>query len=137
MRVSFLLRWFGAGIAKTRAQLIAGRLCGQCPFGSIPTDSDSTRGVRYSAVGDTNNGRQWPSPLTTWRAEHVALPGSSDIDLFGYRDSVIHLDAQVPHGALDLGVAQEELNGTQVTRASIDQGSLGPPQRVGAVQMRV
>jgi hypothetical protein len=34
-----------------------------------------------------------------------ALPCTSDVDLFGYRDSVIDLDTQVSHGALDLGVA--------------------------------
>jgi len=62
-------------------------------------------------------------------------PGSSNIDLFGYRDSVINLDAEVSHGALDLGVAEEELNGTQVSCAPIDQRGLGPPQRVGAVKM--
>src|SRR4029077_7515587 len=64
-------------------------------------------------------------------------PRSLDIDLFAYRDSVINLDAQVSHGAFDLGVAEQELNSTQVSCAPIDQRSLGPPQRVGAVQMRI
>jgi hypothetical protein len=31
----------------------------------------------------------------------------SDIDLFGYSKSIINLDAEVAHGALDLGVAKQ------------------------------
>jgi len=36
----------------------------------------------------------------------------SDIDLFGYSKSIIDFDAEVAHGALDLGVAKQELYGS-------------------------
>ena len=39
-------------------------------------------------------------------------PGISDVDLFGYREGIIHLDAEVSDGALDFGVAKQELHGS-------------------------
>jgi hypothetical protein len=39
-------------------------------------------------------------------------PRGSDIDLFGYGESIINLDAKVAHRALDLGVAKQELYGS-------------------------
>ena len=39
-------------------------------------------------------------------------PRTSDVDLFGDAESVIHLDTEVPDGALDLRVPQQQLNGT-------------------------
>src|SRR5262245_43913338 len=53
-----------------------------------------------------------------------ALPSSSDVDLFRDRDSVIDLNSEVPDGALDLGMAQQELDRSQVACPSIDQGCL-------------
>ena len=50
--------------------------------------------------------------LTIERQSISAPPCSSDINLLGYRHSVIYLDAQVSYGALDLGVAEEKLNST-------------------------
>jgi hypothetical protein len=38
-------------------------------------------------------------------------PGISDVNLFGYRQRIIHLDTEVSDGAFDLGVAEQELNG--------------------------
>jgi hypothetical protein len=38
------------------------------------------------------------------RAETIGSARRSDIDLFGYRKSIIHLDAKVAHRALDLSV---------------------------------
>ena len=50
---------------------------------------------------------------------------------------MLHLDAEIPDGALDLGVAEQELDRPQIAGAPVDQRYLGSPQRVGAVQMRV
>jgi hypothetical protein len=41
-----------------------------------------------------------------------ALPGVSDVDLFGYREGIIHLDAEVSDGTFDFGVAKQELYGS-------------------------
>jgi hypothetical protein len=38
-------------------------------------------------------------------------PGISDVNLFGYRQRIIHLDTEVSDGAFDLGMAEQELDG--------------------------
>jgi hypothetical protein len=35
-----------------------------------------------------------------------ALPGISDVHLFRYRQSIVHLDAEISHRAFDLGVTK-------------------------------
>ena len=57
-----------------------------------------------------------------------ALPGNSDIDLFCYGQGVNDLDTEVPDGTFDFGVAEQELHGSQVTRAPVDQGRFGPSE---------
>src|SRR5688572_4403692 len=64
-------------------------------------------------------------------------PGSLDVNLLGYGEGVVNLDAQIPHCALDLCVAEQQLDGPEVSRASVNQCCLGPAQRVRAIQMRV
>ena len=49
-----------------------------------------------------------------------ALPGNSDINLFCYGQGVINLDAEVSDGAFDLGVAEQELHGSEVAGSAID-----------------
>jgi hypothetical protein len=44
------------------------------------------------------------------RAEHVCSAQISDVDLFRYREGIIHLNAKVSDGAFDLGVAEQELH---------------------------
>ena len=39
-------------------------------------------------------------------------PGISEVDLFGYREGIIYLDAEVSDGAFDFGVAEQELHGS-------------------------
>jgi len=70
-------------------------------------------GARDSA----NRFRTWPEAADVGRAEHVRSA----------RTGVIHLDAEISDRALDLGVAEQELDGSQVTGAPVDQGRLGPP----------
>ena len=38
-------------------------------------------------------------------------PGRSELDLFCDRKGVIDLDAEIPDGALNLGVTKQQLNG--------------------------
>jgi hypothetical protein len=40
----------------------------------------------------------------------LLCPGISDVDLFRYREGIIHLNAKVSDGAFDLGVAEQELH---------------------------
>jgi hypothetical protein len=47
-------------------------------------------------------------------------PGISDVNLLRYRKGVIDLYPEVSDGAFNLGVAEQELDGSQVACASID-----------------
>ena len=55
-------------------------------------------------------------------------PCESDVDLFGDGKGVINLNAKIPHGALDLGVAEQQLHGTEVAGSAVDQCRLGSSQ---------
>jgi hypothetical protein len=39
-------------------------------------------------------------------------PGTSDVNLFRYREGIIDLYTQMPGGALDLRVSEQELHGS-------------------------
>ena len=54
----------------------------------------------------------------------------SDFRLLGDFKSVVDLDTQVPHGRLQLGVAEQKLHGSEVLGASIDQRRLCPSHRM-------
>jgi hypothetical protein len=56
----------------------------------------------------------------------LLCPGSSDVNLFRYGKGIIDLDAEVPDGAFNFGVAEQELHSAQITGAAVDQGCLGP-----------
>ena len=61
----------------------------------------------------------------------------SNVDLLRDLDGIIDFDAEVAHGALDLGVPEQELHCTKVTGPAVDQYSLRAPQRVGAELGRI
>jgi hypothetical protein len=67
----------------------------------------------------------------------LLCPSDSDINLFGNRERVVDLDAEIAHHAFDLGVAEQELHGSQIPRAPVDQHCLGPAQGAGAKHLRV
>jgi hypothetical protein len=52
-------------------------------------------------------------------------PGSSDVDLPRYSESVVDLNAEITHGALDLSMAKQKLDGTHVAGSAINQRRLG------------
>jgi hypothetical protein len=62
-----------------------------------------------------------------WRTGRACplCPGSSDINLFRYRERIIHLDAKVPDRTLDLSVSEQKLDGSQVAGTAIDQTAHG------------
>lgn len=72
----------------------------------------------------------WPEPrriAATRDTPYVAAGRRLDFGLLGNLQRVINLDAEIPHGTLQLGVAKQLLNRPQILRAFIDQGRLGPP----------
>jgi hypothetical protein len=50
----------------------------------------------------------------------TTLPGNSDLDFFSDLNGIINLDAKVANGALDLCVAQQQLDCTQIARSPVD-----------------
>lgn len=44
----------------------------------------------------------------------------SDVDLLCDLDGIVDFDAEVAHGALNLGMPKQELDGSQVASAAID-----------------
>jgi hypothetical protein len=52
-----------------------------------------------------------------------ALPGISDINLFRYCQGVIDLNAEIPDRAFDLGMPEQKLDGPEIARPPVDQGS--------------
>ena len=63
-------------------------------------DTSSCANVRYR-----------PKSADVGRAEQYLLcPVISDVDLFRYCEGIIYLDPEVPDGAFDLGVAEQELH---------------------------
>ena len=64
-------------------------------------------------------------------------PGSSDVDLPRYSESVVDLNAEITHGALDLSMAKQKLDGTHVAGSAINQRRLGSVERVRPDESRV
>jgi hypothetical protein len=64
-------------------------------------------------------------------------PGTSDINLFCYRERIVDLNTEIAYGALDFRVAEQELDGSKISRAPVDQGRLRPSQRMGPEQPRI
>jgi hypothetical protein len=64
-------------------------------------------------------------------------PGSSDINLFGNRERVIDLDAEIADRAFDLGVTKQELYSPKVASAPVDQRGFGPAKGMGAEHPRI
>jgi hypothetical protein len=65
----------------------------------------------------------------TGRGRAILLcPGKSDANLFRDGESVVDLDPEIPHRALDLPVAQQKLYCPQIAGTAVDQGRFGPAQ---------
>jgi len=59
-----------------------------------------------------------------WRGRAGLCPVASHVNLLGYRQSIIDLDAEVANRALDFVVAQQKLDRAQITGTVIDQRGL-------------
>ena len=61
----------------------------------------------------------------------------SDFDFLCDTERILQLDAEVSHGAVDLGMAKKKLYGAQISGLAIYLCRLRTPQRVRAVATRV
>ena len=55
---------------------------------------------------------------------------------FSERERILDVDAEVPNGALDFRVAEQDLHGAQIARLLVDDRGLGSPQRMRPVVLR-
>ena len=67
----------------------------------------------------------------------LADSGQSSFGLLRYLESVVDLDPKVADGALQLRMAQLQLDGPEVLGSSVYQRRLGPPHRVGPVSRTI
>ena len=73
-------------------------------FGSEADIRSAKPHVRFASESDRNSGHR----RGRWRAEHFSLcPIRLNVNLFGYCESIIHIDAEIPHSALYLGVTEQ------------------------------
>ncbi len=63
----------------------------------------------------------------------IEEPRLSDLSAFRQGKGVLYIDAKVPDRALDLRVPEQDLNGPEVPSLLVNDGRLGPPERVRPV----
>src|SRR5215211_7241562 len=80
-----------------------------------------------SSVGNVRDGRIRAG--STLSGE----PDELDFGPLCQRESIFHLHAKVADGGLDLGVSKQDLHRAQIACCLVDDGSLGPPERVRSV----
>ena len=78
--------------------------------GLVSNGKDSGTGSGGGLGGDTD-----------LQARSAARQDRGQLGLLGDLQSIIHLDAEVAHRALQFCVAEEKLHSTQIPRAPIDQ----------------
>src|SRR5579863_9765295 len=105
------------------------------PRGSSPTLARMTdnrkreRRPPTSGCGRSATGRRRRPACQTRSRLHLRL--------FCHFERVIYFDAQVPHRAFQLAVAEQELDGPKILCSSVDKGGLGARQRVRSVSRRI
>ena len=90
-------------------------------------------------------GVRWTIPLSgrsaPYQTEKTRRPCDRraylDVRLLGHDEGVVHLDAQIAHGALKLRVAEQQLARAQIARSFVDERNLRPPKAVCPVARRI
>jgi hypothetical protein len=76
-------------------------------------------------------------PICVAGQSAAALPRSSDLDFLGDIKRVVDLDAQIADRALNLRVAEEQLNCPEIPGAAANQGRLSTAHGVRGVLERI
>ena len=58
----------------------------------------------------------------------LLCPVTSNVDLLRYGEGIVHINPEIPHSALYLGVTKQKLDGAQIPGAAVDQRRLRSPQ---------
>jgi hypothetical protein len=80
------------------------------------------------------------SNVACWRSSDRRLDAGGHrlkFDLLGDIQSIIYLNPEIPDGALQLRMAQEELHGTQVPSLAVNPRSLRMPHRMRSIKSRL
>jgi hypothetical protein len=64
-------------------------------------------------------------------------PPCSKVDLLRKRQRIVHLDTEIPNGALKLSMTQEKLAGSKTARLLVDQRNFGATEAVSSVGARL
>ena len=56
-----------------------------------------------------------------------------NLSTLGEGECVFYVDAEIANSAFDLGMAEQDLDSTQIAGLFVDDGCLGPAQRVRSV----
>jgi len=76
----------------------------------------------------------WPELGRSATVDYGRRPGATlDLSLFRNLQCVVDVDAEIPDGALQLAMLQQQLDDSQILGAAVDQRRLGPPHRVRTV----
>jgi hypothetical protein len=104
----------------------------------------ASRNSASTRPAETDDARHFPRMPTRWSlGPKVAqtggptmgracplCPGISDVNLFRYCEGIVYLNAKISDRAFDLGVPKQKLDGPEIARTSVDQGSLCTSQRM-------
>src|SRR5690242_8381173 len=61
----------------------------------------------------------------------------SNIDTLRDGEGVVHLYPEIADGALDLRVAEQQLDGSEIAGPPVDEGHLRAAERMGAIEPRI
>ena len=70
-------------------------------------------------------------------ARPLPVPMVSDFGLLRHLQGIVNLNPQIPDGALQLGMPEQQLDGSEILRPPVNQRRLCAAQRVGAVFPRI
>ena len=57
-----------------------------------------------------------------------AMRCTLNVDLLRYGKGIVHINAEIPHGALYISVTEQKLDGAQIPGAAVDHRRLRSPQ---------
>jgi hypothetical protein len=77
--------------------------------------------------------RESPSCPVSGSSTEDGAPMGSNLGAFGKGRRVFDVDSEIAHRILDFTMAKKDLDGTKVAGGPVDDRSLGPPKRVGAI----
>ena len=81
------------------------------------------------------NGEKWrlADAIGSWLPAWARSQPTSNFCSFCQRQGILHIDAEVPDRALDLRMAEQDLDRAEITGRFVDDRRLRSPQRVRAI----